>query len=95
MKDEEKRTKSTFLNPVFETLINKAVFINQDITVYPDDIICPHHLTDVVKFLFGEGAYVKQDVINNKSCLIIKGATFVLSDVKTLNADWIIKKIEE
>lgn len=44
-------------NPTFETKIIKAVFINQDIVVFPwGDLRIPDNLTKVVKFLFGEGA---------------------------------------
>lgn len=87
--------KKIFKNPVYETSINRAFFINQDITVYPMNTPCPKNLPDVVRFLFGEGACVVQDVTNNPSCLIIRGGSYVLQGVKTLNADWTIKEIEQ
>lgn len=42
-----------FRNPVYETKIAKAVFINQDIVVFPSDLRVPNNLSEVVKFLFG------------------------------------------
>lgn len=42
-------------NPVFETKINKAVFLNQEIVVFPQGRM-PENLGDAVKFLFGECA---------------------------------------
>lgn len=86
---------SLLLNPVFETLINKAVFINQDILVYPRDTPLPKNITEVVKFLFGEGTHLEQDVVNGSAVLKITGATYVLSGAKTLNADWTYKEIKQ
>ena len=86
-------TKEIFRNPVFETLINKACFINQDIIVYPINTPYPDNFTEVVKFLFGEGVTLEDDV-NDRSYLKIKGANFSLIGAKTLNADWICKEIK-
>lgn len=85
----------TFLRPTFETKINKAVFINQDINVFPKDVPLPDNITEVVKFLFGEGACIKQDVVNNSACIRITNASYVLSGVRTLNVDWICTEIKE
>lgn len=83
-------------NPTFETKIIKAVFINQDIVVFPrGDLRIPDNLTKVVKFLFGEGATTVQDRVNGHSCIKITGASYVLDNVKTLNAVWEYKEVEE
>lgn len=75
-------------SPMCETTINRAWFSNQDIIVFPMDAPLPDNFAKVVRFLFGEGAYVKQDAVNRPSCLIIKGGSFLLSGAKTINADW-------
>ena len=82
-----------FRNPVFETKINKAVFQNQEIVVFPQGIM-PENLGKAVKFLFGEGAVVIQDCVNNYACIRIEGANYVLNNVKTLNAEWEIKEVK-
>jgi hypothetical protein len=87
--------KEILFNPVFETKINKAVFINQDIIVYPSSTSMPEKIINVIKFLFGEGVELKQDTVNGRGCLIIKGATYILSGVKTLNADWTFKEVKQ
>ena len=83
-----------FRNPVFETKINKAVFQNQDILVFPNREKAPNNISEVVKFLFGEGAVVIQDCVNNYACIRIEGANYVLNNVKTLNADWEYKEVK-
>lgn len=80
-------------SPTFETKIIKAVFLNQEIAVFPQEERIPDNLTNVVKFLFGEGAVVKQDCVNNPSCIIITGANYVLDNVKTINAVWEYKEV--
>lgn len=82
-----------FRNPVYETKIAKAVFINQDIVVFPSDLRVPNNLSEVVKFLFGEGATVVYDCVNNHGCVKITGANYVLDNVKTLNAEWTYKEV--
>lgn len=82
-----------FRNPVYETKIAKAVFINQDIVVFPSDLRVPNNLSEVVKFLFGEGATVVYDYVNNHNCIKIIGANYVLDNVKTLNAEWTYKEV--
>ena len=50
-------------------------------------------LSEVVKFLFGEGAVVTQDCVNNHYCIRISGSSYVLNNSKTLNADFIITEL--
>lgn len=83
-----------FRSPTFETKIHRAVFINQDILVFPHREKVPNNLSEVVKFLFGEGAVVTQDCVNNSDCIIIEGSNYVLNNVKTLNADWEYKEVK-
>lgn len=83
-----------FRNPTFKTKIIRGVFINQDLVVFPQGRI-PDNLREVIKFLFGEGVIVKQDLINEHGCIRITGASYVLDNVETLNADWICEEIEK
>ena len=84
-----------FRNPTFKTKIIRGVFINQDLVVFPQGRT-PDNLGEAIKFLFGEGAVVKLDCINNHDDGIrITGANYVLDNVETLNADWICEEIEE
>ena len=83
-----------FRNPTFKTKIIRGVFINQDLVVFPQGRM-PDNLREVIKFLFGEGVIVKQDRISGYSCIRITGASYVLDNVETLNADWICEEIEE
>ena len=83
-----------FRNPTFKTKIIRGVFINQDLEVFPQGRM-PNNLREAVKFLFGEGAIVKQDRINDHGCIRITGASYVLDNVETLNADFICEEIEE
>ena len=83
-----------FRNPMFKTKIIRGVFINQDLVVFPQGRM-PDNLREVIKFLFGEGVIVKQDRINEHGCIRITGASYVLDNVETLNADWICEKVEE
>lgn len=83
-----------FRNPTFKTKIIRGVFINQDLVVFPQGRM-PDNLREVIKFLFGEGVIVKQDRINEHGCIRITGASYVLDNVETLNADWICEEIEE
>lgn len=80
-------------SPTFETKIIKAVFLNQEIVVFPDREKTPCNLSEVVKFLFGEGAAVIQDYVNNSACLRIIDANYVLNNVKTRCADWECKEV--
>ena len=80
-------------NPAFETKLNKAVFLNQEIVVYPQGRT-PENLDAAVKFLFGEGAIAIQDCVNNYACIRITGANYVLNNAITLNADWEYKEIK-
>ena len=81
-------------SPTFETKIIKAVFINQEILVFPQGKM-PGNLDETVKFLFGEGAVATQDCINNSACIRIVGASYVLNNVKTINADWEYKEVKD
>lgn len=81
-------------SPTFETKIIKAVFINQEIVVFPQGEM-PGNLDKAVKFLFGEGAVATQDCVNNCGCIRITGANYVLDNVKTLNADWEYKEVKD
>ena len=87
-------TTKIFRNPTFKTKIISGVFINQDLVVFPQGRI-PDNLREVIKFLFGEGVIVKQDRINEHDCIRITGASYVLDNVETLNADWICEEVEE
>lgn len=83
-----------FRNPTFKTKIIKGVFINQDLVVFPQGRM-PDNLGEAVKFLFGEGAIVELDCINNHGGIRITGTNYVLDNVETLNANWICEEIEE
>lgn len=83
-----------FRNPVFETKIFKAVFINQEIMVFPEGLKVPDNLSEVIKFLFGEGAVATQDCVNNHNCIRIVGATYVLNNVRTTGAEWEYKEVK-
>lgn len=80
-------------NPMFETTIKKAYFNEQDILVFPRKITSTENIRSVIKFLFGDGADVMEYHKDNFSYLRITGANFVLKDVKTLNADFIVTKL--
>ncbi len=82
-------------SPTFETKIFKAVFINQDIVIFPNREKVPNNLDSVIRFLFGEGAVATQDCVNNCDCIRITGATYVLDNVKTLNAEWEYKEVKD
>ena len=81
-------------NPVFETKINRAVFINQDLVVVPQGRM-PDNISEVVKFLFGEDAIIMQDCANNHVSIKISNASYVLDNVKTLAAEWEYKEIKD
>lgn len=82
------------ISPVWETTINKAIFLNQDLILYPDRKKgLPDNFGNVVKFLFGEGAYVIEDVVNGYPSFVIKGATFELNGARTENADWTTREV--
>ena len=80
-------------NPVFETKINRAVFINQDLVVVPQGRM-PDNISEVVKYLFGEGAIIMQDSINNHFSIKISNASYILDNVKTLGAEWEYKEVK-
>lgn len=82
-------------SPTFETKIFKAVFLNQEIIVFPRKENVPDNFDNVIKFLFGEGAVARQDCVNNTVCIRIVGANYVLNDVRTLNAEWEYKEVKD
>lgn len=81
-------------NTSYETTINKAVFLNQDIIIRPDvEYEIPYNLSNVVKFLFGENSYIAHSISNGYPEFIIKNANFVLNKVKTKTMDWTMKEL--
>ena len=82
--------------PLVETIIEKAVFINQDITLYTnrDCSVTPNDLDRTVKFLFGEGAHIVLDNDNGYMGLTIKDASYVIRNAQTTNAKWTQRIIE-
>lgn len=88
-------TKKLFINPCFETKINRAVFMHQDLVVYPDrDKRLPDNLNNVIKFLFGEGAHIRLDTTNKFPSLTIEDACYVLRNARTINADWTCQEVK-
>lgn len=77
------------ISPLIETTIERAVFLNEDIIVYPDrDSRFPDNFSNVIKFLFGEGAYAVQDCTNGYPSFTIKNANYELRKARTINAEW-------
>lgn len=87
--------RASLKNPVYETKIHRAVFINQNIIVYPKESTLPENIKEVIEFLFGEGACLQQYIVNNRCYIAIKGAAFALREARTLNADLTFKEIKE
>lgn len=81
-------------NPIIETTIKNAAFYEQDILVFPRNITITKNLSSVIKFLFGDAAVATEYCVDNFSCIRITGANFVLKNVKTLNADFIITRLD-
>lgn len=89
-------TEKTFIRPRFETKINKAVFIHQDLVVYPDiDKELPENFINVIKFLFGEGAWVRMNVLDVCPNITIENACYELRNVRTIYADWICQEVKD
>lgn len=85
--------KKLVTNTLFNLDIKKATFINQDIEVFPEDVRVPDNLNDAVKFLFGKSAEVEWNCTNSNCILIrIKRANYILDNVTTLQADFLIKE---
>lgn len=83
------RQQTMYISPLWETIINRAVFLNEDIIVYPNrEEGLPDNFTNVIKFLFGKGATIKEDVTNGYPSFVISGASFELRNARTVNADW-------
>lgn len=90
----EDMEKKLYTTPIFETKINRAAFMRQDLVVYPDrDKRLPDNLNNVIKFLFGKGAHIRQDVTNELPSLTIEDACYVLRNARTINADWTFKEV--
>lgn len=89
-------TEKTFIRPRFETKINKAVFIHQDLVVYPDrEKRLPDNFINVIKFLFGEGVHIREDVLDVYPSLTIENACYELRNVHTIDADWICQEVKD
>ena len=89
------RKQIAYVSPLWETVINRAVFLNQDIIVYPDrEKGLPDNFGNVIKFLFGEGATIKEDVVNGYPSFVISGASFELINAHTINADWTHREVK-
>lgn len=73
--------------------INKADFNEQDILVFPHNRRAPENLSIVIKFLFGDAAVATEYYVDNFSFLKITDANYILKNVKTLNADFIVKEL--
>lgn len=84
--------KTIKVNPILQALINRAVFINQDLVVFPQGRM-PDNLSEVAKFLFDEGTVVTQDRVDDHACIRITGASYVLNNVKTLDAEYTCRMI--
>ena len=84
-----------FMNPVYETKINRAVFFNQEIVVYPDrDADYPENLVKAIRFLFGKGVRVREDCTNGYPSFTITGANYELRNVSTTCADWTYTEVK-
>ena len=89
------REKTVFISPLWETIINRAVFLNEDIIVYPRrEGGLPSNFGNVIKFLFGEGVTLKEDIVNGYPSFIISGASFELRNARTVNADWTYREVK-
>lgn len=79
-------------NPLIETYIKRACFINGNLTIFPNDndLKFPDNMKEVVEYLFGEGAYVIEDCVNGHHCIILKNASFLVNDSLTTDADYIM-----
>lgn len=90
-----------FRSPVFETKIIRGVFLGQDLVVHPSDDSLPlggeafQYMNSVIKYLFGNNAIITKDYINGRRSIRITNADYVLDNVKTLNAEWTCRRIEE
>lgn len=85
--------KKLVANTLFKLDIKRATFINQDIVVFPEYTRVPDNLNDAVKFLFGESAEVEWGRTNSNRTLVrIKRANYILDNVTTLQADFLIKE---
>lgn len=94
-KEKEKKEEAIYLAPLWETIINRAVFLNEDIILYPSrEEGLPDNFGNVIKFLFGERVILKEDVINGYPSLIISGANFELRNARTVDAVWMTREVK-
>ena len=92
---KEKEKKAVYISPLWETIINRAVFLNEDIIVYPSrEEGLPDNFSNVIKFLFGERVTLKEDVVNGYPSLVIRGANFELRNAHTTNANWTCREVK-
>lgn len=83
------------ISPTFETKIIKAIFLNQEIVIFPYREKVPNNFDKVIKFLFGDGAVAIQDCVNRRACIRITGANYVLDNARTINAEWEYKEVKD
>lgn len=89
------RKQKAYMPPLWETIINRAVFLNEDIIVYPNrERGLSDNFGNVIKFLFGEGATIKEDVINGYPSFVISRASFELRNARTVDADWTYREVK-
>ena len=85
--------KKLIANTLFKLDIERATFINQDIVVFPEYRRVPDNLNNAVKFLFGESAEVEWErTDSNRTLVRIRRANYILDNVTTLQADFLIKE---
>lgn len=85
--------KKLIANTLFKLDIKRATFINQGIVVFPEYRRVPDNLNNVVKFLFGESAEVEWErTDSNRTLVKIRRANYILDNVTTLQADFLIKE---
>lgn len=95
-------------SPLFELTCDKVVFVHQDITIYPDydlkvvprlidyDLKGSSNLVDAVKFLFGKASRLVFDATSDmRPRIVIKDATFMLANAKTVGGAWTIKEVKQ
>ena len=86
-----------FKSPLFELTCDKAVFVQQDITIYTGyNLKMVPNLEDAVKFLFGEASRIVFDVASDtRPRIVIKDATFMLANAKTVGGAWTIREVKQ
>ena len=83
-------------NPLIETNVKRACFLEGSLMVYPcDDLKIPANYDKVVRYLFGEGARITEGNFNGHYCWIINGASFEIRNSTTINADYVTSIVEK